>query len=535
MERTCPTCLAQTHEASCPIDGSDTISLVAQSSREPDPFLGQHFEGRYKIEARLGSGGMGSVYLATQLAVDRRLAVKILHAGFARKKKELLRFKQEARAIAALNHPNSIRLFDFGQTKEDVPYLVMEFLTGLDLAALLDREGPLETGRVVRLALQAFGALSEAHAKGIVHRDLKPANLFMTHIMGEGETLKVLDFGIAKIQGDLGSDTTLTQQGTTIGSPRYMAPEQARALEIKPATDLYAMGCILYELLTGRPVFIRHTASDYIIAHVKEDPPWPCIGQRRLEGPLIEFILRCLEKRVDDRPKDASEALEILKSLAAAPLSDISVSKVARSPRERRKSETGLFPRATQAGQRSKRISGPLSTSQIGLVEDPTAKIPVRPNRVWWSMTALSLVAALVGLGVLFFGTPSLNEDSSVEHDGPGHIHPQTVAVGTNELEAKRSESSRAVATTSDDGEAAEFVTITMDSEPRGARVWRGNKVLGVTPFGMRFPTKMERVHLRLTLSGYRVGQASFLPSHSFSMKVPLTHLDEKVVPLEAQ
>jgi len=479
---------------------------------------------------------MGSVYLATQLAVERRVAVKILHAGFARKKKELLRFKQEARAIAALNHPNSIRLFDFGQTKQDVPYLVMEFLSGRDLSSLLEREGPLDPQRVVTMALQVFGALSEAHSKGIVHRDLKPANLFVTHITGEGETMKVLDFGIAKVQGELGSDTALTQKGTTIGSPRYMAPEQARALEIKPATDVYAMGCILYEMLTGRPVFIRNTASDYIIAHVKEDPPWPCVGQRRLEGPLIEFVLRCLEKKTEQRPRDASEAVTILRTLEGLTGIDTSAVKAVRTARRRRKSETGIFPPAARTRQRAKRLGGPLSTSQIGLAEDPTAKIPRSSDRMWWSLAAMSLVVAIVGFGALLDGLTEENPtQSSVAKDEVSASHTQAnqaKRAGTMNG-TQRSESP--TSTPKGDHQTDALAVIHVESEPSGAHVWQGKKLLGATPLDFKLSTNAGRVYLRFMLPGHRVGQASLVPKRSLSMKVPLTRLDDALVPTEPQ
>ena len=166
MENTCPKCHARTHESACPRDGTATRPIAVDEAKSSDPFLGREFEGRYKILARLGAGGMGSVYLATQLAVDRRVAIKVLHESFTRRKKELLRFQQEARAVAALNHPNSIRLFDVGQTQEDMPYLVMEFLEGEDLSEVIQREGPMSVERVVALGLQVFGALSEAHSKG---------------------------------------------------------------------------------------------------------------------------------------------------------------------------------------------------------------------------------------------------------------------------------------------------------------------------------------------------------------------------------
>jgi serine/threonine protein kinase len=528
------------------LDGAETAHTVLDEVVKKDPLLGCEFEGRYKLKARLGAGGMGSVYLAEQLKVGRWVALKILHANFAEKKTELRRFEQEARAIASLQHPNSIRLFDFGQTEEGIPYLVMEFLAGDDLATLLKDTGPLETGRVVSLAIQAFGALSEAHAKGIVHRDLKPANLFVTHITGEGETLKVLDFGIAKVKGPLAADMTLTQKGTTIGSPRYMAPEQARALEITSATDIYGMGCILYEMLTGRSVFIRETASDYIIAHVKEEPPWPCVGGKRLEGPLVTFILQCLEKRPCDRPANAALALEFLRGLqeGVAAIHSESLSEI-QSTAVRPSSLLGVFPRVAATKRRPSRLQGPLSTSQIGMTEDPTAPISPRGNRLWWSLTGASFV--VFGIGIAFLissnvtGAESpvaLVSDSSkvaLKAVGSGIERSQVIetSLGNLSTEDASLSSTKRGRLVQEIKSANEHVHVRVLSQPPGAKIWRAGSFLGLTPKLLKTTKQSTRVHLRLRLDGHRPAQLSFLPTDHLSVTVPLSSMNEPLRPIE--
>jgi serine/threonine protein kinase len=528
------------------LDGADTQHSALDEAETKDPFLGCEFEGRYKLKARLGAGGMGSVYLAEQLNVGRRVALKMLHANFAEKKTELRRFEQEARAIASLQHPNSIRLFDFGQTEEGIPFLVMECLVGDDLSTLLKETGPFEAERVVSLAMQAFGALSEAHTKGIVHRDLKPANLFVTHITGEGETLKVLDFGIAKVTGPLAADMTLTQRGTTIGSPRYMAPEQARALEITSATDIYAMGCILYEMLTGRSVFIRETASDYIIAHVKEDPPWPCVNGKRLEGPLVTFILQCLEKRPCDRPANATVILEFLRGLQEGGASvHHGATPVSTAPAMRVSSHLGIFPRVDMTKRRPSRLQGPLSTSQIGMTEDPTAPMPAQGNLLWWSLTGASAVVLAIGMAFLLSVQVKNTESPIAVASDSSKVAPKAVGSGTAGNQASKArlgDASTVNVSTSSAKRAGqgdvlkrghEQVDVHVRSQPSGAKIWRSGMLLGLTPKLLKTTKQSTRVHLRLQLDGHRPAQLSFLPTEHLSVTVPLSSTGEPLQPTQ--
>jgi len=326
MDRICPLCRQATDASECPDDGTPTVPRDEYGRRSKvakvDRLLGTTFQGRYRIEAKLGQGGMGAVYRATQLAVGRQVAVKVIHAALADNEKEVARFQQEARAIASLHHPNIISLIDFGQSDEGDLFLVMEFVEGEPLSAIARREAPLDPRRVARLGSQIMDALSVAHDKGIVHRDMKPENLFITHVGRRGEFVKVLDFGIAKMEGDGGAEMTLTRTGAIIGSPRYMAPEQARGLPISGQTDIYAVGAILYELLTGGPVFDAKSATDYVIAHVTKPPPPPVADGRRLAGPLVDLILWMLAKDPADRPQGAEAVLRALDACAERPVLD---------------------------------------------------------------------------------------------------------------------------------------------------------------------------------------------------------------------
>ena len=284
-----------------------------------DPLIGALFQRRYRIEARLGQGGFGTVYRATQVSIRRPVAIKILHRELGRSPTEIARFQQEARAAAAIAHPNVVVVHDFGRADEGSLFMVTELLAGETLTDLIRREGPLAPERVVGIGLQVLEGLHAAHQVGVVHRDLRPENLFVSPRRG-GAAIKILDFGIAKVVGEAAAPVTLTQSGYMLGSPAYMAPEQSGTGAVGPTTDLYALGAILYEALCGRRVYERDTPAGYVTAHAREPAP-PCIvGRALVEGPLVDFIERCLAKRQSDRPATAAAALRELRACRERPL-----------------------------------------------------------------------------------------------------------------------------------------------------------------------------------------------------------------------
>jgi serine/threonine protein kinase len=266
------------------------------------------FEGRYAIHELLGAGAFGAVYRATQMAMQREVALKVLKAELIREPSLTARFRQEARTLAGLKHPGIIELIDFGETSDGRLFLVTELLTGETLADLLEREAPLPQVRVVSLAIEALDALADAHHAGIIHRDLKPENLFIARQGRRGESLKILDFGIAKLADDDPSRLAVTAAGMTLGSPRFMSPEQCMAGPVSPQSDLYSLGLVLYEAISGRPAFDKQTAMEYMMAHVREEPPPPSIDGMVLRGPHIDLIMQCLEKDPARRPASAAAA-----------------------------------------------------------------------------------------------------------------------------------------------------------------------------------------------------------------------------------
>ena len=264
--------------------------------------------GPYEIVAPLGAGGMGEVYRAKDTRLGRDVALKILPESFAREADRLRRFEQEARAVAALNHPNILAVFDIGQ-HDGSPFLVSELLEGDTLRAALD-DSALPQRKTIEYGVQIAHGLAAAHEKGIVHRDLKPENIFITR---DGR-IKILDFGLAKLAQTAGSGTdepTLTSAhtavGVVLGTASYMAPEQVRGETAGPRTDIFAFGAVLYEMLSGIRAFRRDTAAETMTAVLKDDPP-ELSGTNRLVSPTLERIVRrCLEKSPDQRFQSARD------------------------------------------------------------------------------------------------------------------------------------------------------------------------------------------------------------------------------------
>ncbi len=271
---------------------------------------GEEFAGRYRIVKLIGKGGMGAVYLAEQRTLARNVAIKLLH-GTA-DPMTTARFQREARVIAQLQHPHIVNLIDFGDADGQL-YLVMEFIDGEPLSRLVKREGALATVRVLDLAIQMAEALAVAHGMGVIHRDIKPDNLMVMKTSTGKEFLKILDFGVAKINRAATENNTIqTQAGMIVGSLRYIAPEQLESKDVTSRTDMYAFGCVLYEMLTGHRVFEYQSPADCALAHLSELPKPIAVDGRPLAGPLVDLVMLCLEKNPAARPADAREALQLL-------------------------------------------------------------------------------------------------------------------------------------------------------------------------------------------------------------------------------
>ncbi|MBS1118119.1 MAG: serine/threonine protein kinase [Deltaproteobacteria bacterium] len=264
-----------------PAPGTDpskhATSYLPAAPPQVDPLLGQVLAGRYLISRKLGEGGMGAVYLATHNLLEKQVALKVLHNEFARKPDLVERFIQEAKAASRIRHENVIDISDFGATPEGLVFFAMELLQGHDLheevarARLAGQLLPFERSK--KIFLQICAALSAAHAKGIVHRDLKPENVYLVDFLGDPDFVKLLDFGIAKLTEVNDSERKLTKTGMLFGTPEYMSPEQARGENVDLRVDVYAMGCILFQLVTGRVPFEADNFMGVLSLHLTEPPP----------------------------------------------------------------------------------------------------------------------------------------------------------------------------------------------------------------------------------------------------------------------
>jgi serine/threonine-protein kinase len=284
---------------------------------------GRILDGRYQLGSLLGVGGMARVYLATDRVLERQVAVKVLSPSDAQDPLFVERFRREAHAAARLSHPNIVAVFDSG-ADADQPYLVMEYVPGQSLAQLLHRQGRLAPRRAVELAIQVGAALAAAHAQGLVHRDIKPANV----LVGEDGQVKVADFGIVKAA----AATTLTGTGTVLGTAAYLSPEQAQGGPVDARSDLYSLGCVLYELLCGSPPFgsgADRAPVAIATRHVREPPEPPSMRNPQVDPALEAVVLTALAKDPAQRYQSATDMQEALQgvltgdaaaALATAPL-----------------------------------------------------------------------------------------------------------------------------------------------------------------------------------------------------------------------
>lgn len=262
--------------------------------------------GRYRIVRKLGAGGMGAVYEAVQIALNRRVALKVLLPAFAQNPEAVARFHREAQTAASLGHPNIIAVTDFGTDHGQV-FLVMELLSGESLARVIERERALAPGRAAWIATQALSALSVAHRAGIVHRDMKPDNVYLTEVSGVRDVVKLLDFGVARFTDPLSDSVRLTSTGAVLGTPSYMSPEQARGRSVDARTDVYAVGAMLYEMLTGQLPF-RATNFNALLFAILEDTPPPIRMLRPEVSPeLAAIVERAMAKSIDTRFQSADE------------------------------------------------------------------------------------------------------------------------------------------------------------------------------------------------------------------------------------
>jgi len=379
-----------------PLVGDPDISEPGDAPGVADPLVGRVIAERYRILSLLGRGGMGVVYLVEHVHIGKRMAMKLLHGELARNRDTIQRFQREAKAVSKLTHPNTVQVFDFGNS-EGLMYLVMELVEGRDLGDTLRDAGALDFKRVARLGAQVCASLAEAHRLGIVHRDLKPENVMVTKLADGKERAKVLDFGLAKLR-DGKMDVTVTRAGAIVGTPYYMSPEQIRGDPVDARGDVYSIGAMLYKACTGAPPFAASTPMGVLTKHLTEELVPPSQRTSRVLPPEADHIIgMAMAKKAGDRYQSADELRVALLGYLASVGDDVDDSLLRTSV-------------ARDAGKRADQV---VSTRAA---VDHYERGLRRRGQMGYVLLVL-LLGGAAAAGLIFWQRPRTVADVTVEHE----------------------------------------------------------------------------------------------------------------------
>jgi serine/threonine protein kinase len=486
-----------------------------------DPLIGRVISDRFRITGVLARGGMGKIYRAEQAPLGRICALKVLSPSSAAGEHDgefHKRFFLEASIASKLTHPNTVTIFDYGRTEDDIYYMAMEYLDGSTLQRAIRAAGFFAEDRAAHIARQICRALREAHSLGVIHRDLKPANVFLVEHGDEADFVKVLDFGLVKNVAEA-SGEELTRVGVFVGSPKYMAPEQIRGDRVDARTDIYALGTVLYEMLAGKVPFARASTVHIMVAQVNEPPP-PLRQTNpdvQVSPALEETIMRCLAKDPDERFRSMDELLGCLRRIGGGPLLSGSGAGESRVAQQGPNFETHPFPDGTgsgptggfaPSGSRPSTLLPPLSAPSVAVADSAPISIPISEEPVRarsngrGAATVLGALGIAAAFGVFFAMRPSKSPAAAPLAAEPAE---STVPSG---VAASVVPASAAVTSTS----AATLmatVSVRINSDPDEADVREnGIEICASTPCDVAYegaegdPARIHR--LTVSRSGYR-------------------------------
>lgn len=426
-------------------------------------------------------GGMGRVYRAQQAPLGRTVALKVLDPKTAQNEEDTefqARFFLEAATAAKLSHPNTVTVFDYGKTNDDIYFIVMEFVEGRTLSAMLKHTGPIDTQRAVHIAIQIARSVREAHGLGVIHRDLKPANVLITKHADEEDFVKVLDFGLVK---NMKENQELTQQGLFMGSPKYMSPEQIQGGAIDARTDIYSLGCMLYLMLTGRVPFEGTTQVQTLMAHLKQEVP----DMVRDDGVAVpieiqQVILKCLKKDAADRFSSMNDLILALKQAAGVIGAGFGSSQSVSMSGEFDLSGVRHMPGTPSGGVR---ITGTPHSGVSAVPEVDVPEITVEEKKGNGKLLAIAAVVLLGLGGAAFFLTRSPEPTSVASADTSASTTPTSETTAGTATEEPSTETE----TPTTEAESAtpapmHRVEVTITSNPSGAEVFVGDRSYGSTP-----------------------------------------------------
>ncbi|MFK7991447.1 MAG: serine/threonine protein kinase [Sandaracinaceae bacterium] len=476
--RICPTCRTAypaRGRATCTKDGTRLIGAEEYAASKSDPLLGATVGGRYDVVERIGTGGMGTVYRARQSGLDRPVALKVLKRDLISDRDTVARFHREAKAMSMLMHPNTVRVFDFGEDEDEGHlYLAMELLEGELLTAWIEREVTPPVHEAVEVIAAILRSLAEAHSKALIHRDLKPDNIFLAKVEGHSQpVVKVLDFGIAKVfREELKIDQLETQAGTVFGTPRYMSPEQAQGSSLDHRSDLYAVGVLLYQLLTGDPPFLDEDAVVVMAKHIREQPELPhkLAPHQPIPRRLERAVLKALAKDPDARFENADAFEDELRAC----LPDVEEEQI--------RMRTGRSP------------------GFIGSLP----RVPL--------MVAAALLLMATGIAAIVIGTSQPEEVAEAQVALPSLDDPEAGYIAGPE-ESRVPEPAAPAPT-----------EVEVRSEPAGAEVFVGDESRGTTPVTLAVDAD-EALEVELRLARYETASLSLTADSEPLQEVALTRV----------